>query len=346
MNLRYSRIFHVLKHKKRERNTLLPRIAAAAAVAMFGLTALSITAYAYFSRTVISRTGPIQGATFETDISLRIPGQTEEVHPVSRTKHTCVVDLLPNEEYVVTASLAQGNTATTGFLVISIPGSDVSYHTQQLTASGPQGAGQRQAPSPTDTEALTFRISVTTPTRVEIESRWGTSSLHGDPDNPRYVIAGELLLLDPLSNQFPQSSHTPSLQGTSQSQVFPPLTTDTENSSDSTDSHTDSGTDSGANSVNSTDSVDSTDSTSTDSTSTDSVDSTDTADSTDSTDTANSTNSTDSADSASNVDSGTPGEGSGNPSGTTDGQEGTDSTGSSDNVDSTDAEEGKDSAEG
>ena len=181
--------FYVPKHGKVRERTMLGRLTLTVAVIVGCLIAMSVSAYAYFSCSMFSGSNVIRSARFETAVSMNVgSAEGEEVLPVARTQQTYRAKLKQGIDYYVTVALDENNTASTGYFVLSAQGCDITYHTQQVFASG-QG-----------TDRFSFILTVSEDTEVELLSAWGTSALFDTPDHPRYVTAGETVHLTVRNN--------------------------------------------------------------------------------------------------------------------------------------------------
>lgn len=178
----YHKYFYIPKHGRIKDNVMLIRTVATAVTMILCLAAMSFTAYAYFSYNVTSGFNRIQSASFDADVSIKITeSKTDTPVDVKKVKSTCTAELEAGKTYSVTLSYGE-STSTTGFCVITAKNCLNTYHTQQLWKI--PDANEKKA------NTITFSLTVSKNTIVEILSHWGTSSRNGT-DDEWYICHGE-----------------------------------------------------------------------------------------------------------------------------------------------------------
>lgn len=200
----YEELFYVPKHGKVREKVMLTRVVVTVLVMIFCLSAMSFSAYAYFSYSVISKIGVVKGATFETAVSIQADGTPVEVVDSGDKSQTAVLE--EGTTYTVTITPTERSTAGTGYVIITTNNSEKRYHTQQIAKDG----------------TVTFYIQPTATAAVTFEANWGTSTYYaayiksGDTEE-MYVTAGETLVLSPdesLQAAKPTTGTTTTTQGT------------------------------------------------------------------------------------------------------------------------------------
>ncbi len=165
----YNEFFYIPKHGKIREKVMTTRVVMSGLLIILYLAAMSITAYAYFSHNVTSASAVIKSAYFEADVSIRIKtsdGEPVTVDKVDVREHAA--ELKKGETYFVTLEKGDKSTAKTGFCVITANDCKETYHTQQIGADATVETGV--------TESVTFKLTVSNDTTLNILSHWGTSS--------------------------------------------------------------------------------------------------------------------------------------------------------------------------
>jgi hypothetical protein len=137
---------------------LYKKLAISILIIVLCMFAMSLSAYATFSATVISGYSQINGAYYGLDI-------TVDGTPIKDGKAT-----LSSGEHTVTLIKSADSTASTGFCRIEANGKQ--YYTQQI------GADVR---SDAPLDSITLKINVAPGKKINIEFalRWGTSVYYG-----------------------------------------------------------------------------------------------------------------------------------------------------------------------
>lgn len=179
----YHEFFYIPQHGKIREKVMAARVAVVALITVVCLTAMSLTAFAYFSYNVVSGANRIKAAHFDVDVTVTVadePQQTARSVRSNAVTHTAV--LQPGVTYTVRVRSAENSTAQTGFVIVSAQNGDSCYHTQQLRKGG---------------EATEFYLTVTAETTVTFLAHWGTSSRSGTPAQPDdlYITQGESVAL-------------------------------------------------------------------------------------------------------------------------------------------------------
>ena len=169
----YNEFFYIPKHGKVREKVMLTRNAMTVTIVIMCLAAMSITAYAYFSYNITSGSNIIKAANFEANVSITDSNND----PVTVTKDGKVQTAnLDAGKYTI--ELTKGNsTADTGFCVISI--GDKTYYTDQI--------GVDVKKDLTDA-TVKFDLWLSSPTKLEVLSHWGTSVYYGYGDDGRTEI--------------------------------------------------------------------------------------------------------------------------------------------------------------
>ena len=165
----------IKKRSNVRKGAILTRIVVTVVIMAICLAAMSYTAYAYYSRNIISKQNIIKAADFKTSIQIK-DSNGNSVVPVKVDEYTHTAELTAGTTYTVTITRT-GNTAT-GFCVISAKKCEIEkYHTQQLYLEAD--------PSKEMADTVTFELEVTDTTEVTFYAHWGTSSNY-----PEYVDKG------------------------------------------------------------------------------------------------------------------------------------------------------------
>ena len=167
----FNEFFYISKHGKVREKVMLTRLATTITIVIMCLAAMSITAYAYFSYNV----------NFEANVSITDSNND----PVTVTKDGKVQTAnLDAGKYTI--ELTKGtSTADTGFCVISI--GDKTYYTDQI--------GVDVKKDLTDA-TVKFDLWLSSPTKLEVLSHWGTSVYYGYGDDGRteiFIVSGNVL---------------------------------------------------------------------------------------------------------------------------------------------------------
>ncbi len=193
----YNEFFYIPKHGKIREKVMLTRVAMTVLIMVVCLAAMSITAYAYFSHNVTSAFNTIQAANFEANVSIVITDSNS--NPVIVTKDGKVQTAnLDAGEYTVL--LTKGtSTAKTGFCIITID--DTEYYTQQIGVDVERGLTDGSA-------SVEFTLKVSSVTKIEILSHWGTSTYYGykDEGRPEIFIDSTGFFLDLTNGESDENS--------------------------------------------------------------------------------------------------------------------------------------------
>lgn len=179
----YNEFFYIPKHGKVREKVMHTRIAMTVTIVIMCLAAMSITAYAYFSYNITSGSNIIKAANFDANVSITIKDSSND--PVTVTKDGKVQTAnLDAGKYTI--ELTKGtSTADTGFCVISI--GDKTYYTDQI--------GVDVKKDLTDA-TVKFDLWLSSPTKLEVLSHWGTSVYYGYGDDGRteiFIVSGNVL---------------------------------------------------------------------------------------------------------------------------------------------------------
>lgn len=213
----YSEFFYIPKHGKIREKVMLTRVVMTITVMVMCLVAMSITAYAYFSYNVTFGSNIIKAANFEANVSITITDSRS--NPITVTKDGKIqTATLDAGLYTVLLTKDKGtSTATTGFCIITI--GDTDYFTQQIGNDVERGLTDGSA-------SVEFTLKVSSATKLEILSHWGTSKYYGYNDEGRpeiFIYSGYFL---DLTNGEGDNSNGQDGSGTTTATTTPP-TTDT-----------------------------------------------------------------------------------------------------------------------
>ena len=187
----YNAFFHMTKCGKVREEVMLIRVATTVFVMIACLTAMGISAYAYFSCNITSGPNTIKGANFEASVSIQIADSTSEPVKITRAGAVQSATLYAGKTYSV--RLEKAGTAKTGFCVMTATGCNMGkYHTQQL--------GKDIAIAEEKT-VITFTLTVTDTTTVSFYSHWGTSTYYAEyvntgENNTLYIVDNETVRLE------------------------------------------------------------------------------------------------------------------------------------------------------
>ena len=162
---------------------MLVRLATTITIVIICLAAMSITAYAYFSANITSGSNTIKAANFEANVLITITGSKS--NPVTVTKDG-KVQTANLEAGKYTIKLTRGNcTAHKGFGIITI--ADKNQYTDQIGVDIEKNK---------DDASVEFELWLSTPTKIEVLSHWGTSVYYGYKDSNRtevFIVSGSTL---------------------------------------------------------------------------------------------------------------------------------------------------------
>ena len=184
MKRSYVEYFQVPKNGKVREKVLNARLTVGILGIFLCLIVMSITAYAYFTHSVTSKTESLRSASFDVSLSVTAPSGENPI--VETGADAYKVYLKKGVPY--SFSLQPRGTASTGFCVMTVDGISEKFHTAQLGASG----GQR-------TDLLVFDLLLSEDAYVVFTPTWGTSSYFASADDPAvaevYILDGEALSL-------------------------------------------------------------------------------------------------------------------------------------------------------
>lgn len=186
----YKEFFYVPRYGKIHDKVMMAQVALSALVILACLTAMSLSAYAWFSCNITAGTNTIQAADF--DIVASVVQNDTPVHAVDG-----VYDL---SDGAYTVSLTKTGNAQTGFCIVEtvVNGIKTTFHTQQLQTD----------------ETMTFTLQVISESAsVQFVPHWGTSVYYRDNENPLYISHGARVEV--------------TVQGATSSTVLPPETGET-----------------------------------------------------------------------------------------------------------------------
>lgn len=177
----YNEFFDIPKHEKIREKVMLARIVTTITIMIVCLAAMSITAYAYFYSGITSGSNMIKAAHFEANVSITITDSNHD--PVTVTKDGKVQTAnLDAGKYIIELT-KENSTAHQGFCVITI--GDKIYYTDQIGVDVDKNL---------DNATVKFELRISSPTRIEVLSHWGTSVYYGYKDADRteiFIVSGD-----------------------------------------------------------------------------------------------------------------------------------------------------------
>ena len=165
----YQEYFKISKHEKIREKVMLVRITVTVTIMLVCMAAMGFSAYAYFSDSIVSGSNILRAATFETEITVKDENGTALTIEKVNAKES-IVKLEAGKTYRVTIDEGDISSASTGFVVLTADGCDLTYHTQQLGDDAIAPGGR--------TETIQFDLTVSSATDVRFLSHWGTSSYY------------------------------------------------------------------------------------------------------------------------------------------------------------------------
>ena len=179
----YNEFFYIPKHGKIREKVMLTHLISTITIVIVCLAAMSITAYAYFSYNITSSFNTIKAAHFEADVVITITDSNNEPVTVTKSGKAKTANL---EAGKYTIELSKGDcTAQTGFCILTIY--DKSYFTDQIGVDTDKAL--------TDAN-VKFELWLSSPTKIEVLSHWGTSVYYGYKDAGRteiFIVNGDTL---------------------------------------------------------------------------------------------------------------------------------------------------------
>lgn len=243
----YNEFFYIPKHGKIREKVMLTHLISTITIVIVCLAAMSITAYAYFSYNITSSFNTIKAAHFEADVVITITDSNNEPVTVTKSGKAKTANL---EAGKYTIELSKGDcTAQTGFCILTID--DKSYFTDQIGVDTDKAL--------TDAN-VKFELWLSSPTKIEVLSHWGTSVYYGYKDAGRteiFIVNGDTLdltagttngdtdeyeetITPPETQNDPSTTETttPADQSEPVNTTEPPATTETQSTEESVDTPT------------------------------------------------------------------------------------------------------------
>lgn len=206
----YNEFFYIPKHGKIREKVMYTRVVMTVVIMVMCLAAISFTAYAYFSCNITSGSNIIKAATYDLDWKITVKASDEgEQDQISVFTEQDTVVIKPEklpQNYVVTITLGENCTATTGFCVMQVDyedeaTKDVRYHTVQIGEDVNVGENGRQE--------YTLYIQLNQAASITFSRHWGTSSCYPEfqetADGAFYLADGETSETNPLVLGSPES---------------------------------------------------------------------------------------------------------------------------------------------
>ena len=190
----YREFFEVKDGEQVREKVLVSRMFVAVLLIVIGLAAMSLSAFAYFSHEASSGVGMLTTANFDAVITAvsNDPSQTPVTVEASGSK-TYRAALDAGVTYRISVRHSVDSSASTGFLILHLDGSDIRYHTAQIGRSGNS-----------HTDELTFYVTLDAPADLVFLAHWGTSSYYGYASNGQdptdfYITEGETVALSAVA---------------------------------------------------------------------------------------------------------------------------------------------------
>ena len=175
-----EQLFYVPKYGKVTEKVFMRRMTMNISLIVLCMAAMAFTAYAYFSHSVTSGNNTLQAAHFDVDLAITEQGGAP-VTVVRNGAHSYYAELKAGVTYDVTVKTADGSTAVTGFVLLTVD--DQRYFTQQIARG----------------EGLTFAVKPVADMTVSLLPHWGTSSYYESGDRVEnsqfYISQGEVVNL-------------------------------------------------------------------------------------------------------------------------------------------------------
>lgn len=189
MKTLYYKYLHIPKDGKIRESVMVARTALTVVVLLICLAGISLTAYAWFSCSVVSSTTTLIAADFDLDVSVTVTQGSSVKEPNTDGTYSL------QEGSTYTVVLTKTGSASTGFCILETDfgGNKTFYHTQQL---GQDGTQQRPF--------LQFDLKMTDSATVRFTPHWGTSTHYGYENadaNPLYIKNGSTFTPSPVSAQ-------------------------------------------------------------------------------------------------------------------------------------------------
>ncbi len=221
----YNEFFYIPKHGKVKEKVMLVRTAITVIIMIVCLAVMSITAYAYFSYNVTSGSNIIKAANFEANAAIYRTDSNHKTLTVTSPGRIQTANLTAGT-YAVELTKGE-SSAQTGFCIITIDGAD--YYTSQIGVDAEKGLSEA---------SIKFTLKVSSDTKLEIRSHWGTSAYYGYADassNSLYIENEDIIDLTASTIDIDETSPTEG-QGAASETVTPESTTPTTESTISTES--------------------------------------------------------------------------------------------------------------
>lgn len=174
MRKKRNRILYIPPDGRVSDKAMLTRVILTVSIIVACLVAMSVTAYAYFSSESVTNQISLRSAEFKISVQAEnTDAPSQELTAITSNQQSYKIEgLQPGTTYAIKITLADGNTAQTGFVVLEAEGCESTYCTQQLGVDAGVSGGR--------TDELSFTVSVSAETDVMLFAHWGTSSSYDD----------------------------------------------------------------------------------------------------------------------------------------------------------------------
>ncbi len=159
----YNEFFKISEDRKICDKVMIARVVLTVSIMVMCLTAMSMTAYAYFSHNIVTSNNIIKSAEFSMELEIKDGSTPVKLETVN--SKTFKANFVEGKTYTVTV-IRKGD-ASTGFCTVYAENCiNGIYHTQQL---GENGTSAKK-------DTITFTLSTSKDTVVTFTAHWGTSS--------------------------------------------------------------------------------------------------------------------------------------------------------------------------
>lgn len=164
----YYEFFHIPEHGRIRERVMLTRVVLTTIIMLICLATMSVTAYAYFTYSITSKTNSIKTANFDVRVEIEdVSISNDRSSEIQIQGHSKTIKL---EKGVYRIQLHKQGTAKTGFCKINAEGGNASFYTQQLGTDINTETGER--------DPFEFEMVITDDTELEILAHWGTAAYY------------------------------------------------------------------------------------------------------------------------------------------------------------------------
>lgn len=182
-------LFYIPKYGKMSEKVFLSNIAISIVGIVLCLSTMALTAYAYYSWSLITPTQIIQAGYYECTVEIEKISEVTDNSDLATDDETIILEgtdiVLEAGTYRITITKAENSTTSTGFCVMSVAGED--YYTVQIDKTE---------------EPVSFVLRINAELTVSFTPCWGTSSKYGmdAKTEESYIEAGETVSVEVPQN--------------------------------------------------------------------------------------------------------------------------------------------------